>query len=235
MNETILIIDDDEKLNGLLERFLKKYGFRTLAAPTPSQGLELLEKKDPDLIILDVMLPQMSGFDVCRKIRRTHDVPIIMLTARGEVTDRIVGLELGADDYLPKPFEPRELAARIQSVLRRSAGTRESRVARFGDLTIDFAKKTAILEAKPLDLTTNEFNALEMLARHAGEVLDRDRLLNRLRGMDCDAFNRAVDITVSRLRQKLGDDPRRPRWIRTVWGAGYVFIGETGGEDHGDL
>jgi DNA-binding response OmpR family regulator len=171
------------------------------------------------------MLPEMDGFEVCKTIRRSSSVPIIMLTARGEVTDKVVGLELGADDYLAKPFEPRELVARIQSVLRRGRPISDPRSLSFNRLTIDLAKQVALLDGKPVDLTTNEFSALALLAKNAGKVLNRDQILQELRGMDCEAFNRSVDITMSRLRQKLKDDPRSPEFIKTVWGTGYVFVG----------
>jgi DNA-binding response OmpR family regulator len=146
-----------------------------------------------------------------------------MLTARGEVTDRVIGLELGADDYLAKPFEPRELVARIHAVLRRRAP--DSQKAVFGDLEIDFERRLATLQGRDVELTTNEFAALALLVRHAGKVLSRDQILQELRGIDCDAFNRSVDITMSRVRQKLGDDPKSPAYIKTVWGTGYLFIG----------
>ena len=223
---TILIIDDDEKLNQLLHDFLGDFGFETISATHPTQGLELLKQKLPDLVILDIMLPDMDGFEICKVIRQTQSVPIIMLTARGEVTDKIVGLELGADDYLAKPFEPRELVARIHSVLRRSRKIDDTHPQTFGSLEIDFAKRLVKLDGEIVDLTTNEFVALAFLVKNAGKVLDRDQILQELRGMDCDAFNRSVDITMSRIRQKLKDDPKTPAFIKTVWGAGYVFIGD---------
>jgi len=226
MTSHILIIDDDPKLNRLLTEFLGGYGFKVSAAVTPGDGLKKLRRNRPDLIILDVMLPEMNGFEVCKVIRRESAIPIIMLTARGEPMDRVVGLELGADDYLPKPFEPRELVARIQAVLRRLSGSGPGDRSVFGRLSIDRHKRIACLDGKPIELTTNEFTALELLARHPGRVLDRDRILQELRGMDSEAFNRSVDITMSRLRHKLGDDPRSPAFIKTVWGAGYVFIEE---------
>jgi len=225
MNPTLLIIDDDAKLNRLLKDFLKDFGFDVVAATHPAKGLKKLKQASPDLVILDIMLPEMDGFEVCRAIRQTSNVPIIMLTARGEVTDKVVGLELGADDYLAKPFEPRELVARIQSVLRRSQQLSDNQILTFDRLTIDLDKRIALLDENPLDLTTNEFAALALLARNAGKVLNRDQILQELRGMDCDAFNRSVDIAVSRLRQKLKDHPKSPEFIKTVWGSGYVFIG----------
>lgn len=226
MNPTILIIDDDEKLNQLLKGFLSDFGFKTLTAVHPEQGLKKLKHKSPDLVILDVMLPSMDGFEVCKKIRRSSSIPIIMLTARGELMDKVVGLELGADDYLPKPFEPRELVARIHSVLRRAKKIDETRPQSFGRLEIDFSKHIVKLDGDIADLTTNEFTALALLAGNPGKVFNRDQILQELRGIDCDAFNRSVDITMSRLRQKLNDDPKSPNFIKTVWGTGYVFIGE---------
>ena len=226
MSTTILIIDDDEKLNKLLTEFLGDFGFKTLSAIHPEDGLKKLKHKSPDLVILDVMLPGMDGFEVCKTIRQDSSIPIIMLTARGELMDKVVGLELGADDYLPKPFEPRELVARIHSVLRRANKIDDSRPHVFGSLEIDYGKHTVILDARNVELTTNEFAALALLARSPGKVFNRDEILQELRGIDCDAFNRSVDITMSRLRQKLNDDPKSPIFIKTVWGTGYVFIGE---------
>ena len=226
MTATILIIDDDVKLNQLLVDFLREFGFKTITATRPEEGLKKLRQEAPDLIILDVMLPGMSGFEVCKTIRQSNTVPIIMLTARGMVTDKVVGLELGADDYLPKPFEPRELVARIQSVLRRAHGMDESRVKRFGRLEINFPKRIARLDGAVIDLTTNEFAALALLVTNKGKVLNRDQILVELRGIESDAFNRSVDITMSRLRHKLRDDPKNPSFIKTVWATGYVFIGD---------
>ena len=226
MNPTILIIDDDKKLNELLKGFLSDFGFSVLSATHPEQGLKKLKQKAPDLVILDVMLPGMDGFEVCKTIRQQSSVPIIMLTARGELMDRVVGLELGADDYLPKPFEPRELVARIHSILRRAKHIDDTRPQVFGPLEIDSSRQIVKLDGQNVELTTNEFAALALLAGNPGKVFDRDQILQELRGMDCDAFNRSVDITMSRLRQKLNDTPKEPVFIKTVWGTGYVFIGE---------
>jgi DNA-binding response OmpR family regulator len=226
MKPTILIIDDDAKLNQLLKDFLKNFGFDVVTATHPTQGLKKLKQALPDLVILDIMLPEMDGFEVCKTVRQTSNVPIIMLTARGEVTDKVVGLELGADDYLAKPFEPRELVARIQSVLRRTRPLSVTPNLSFNRLIIDLDKRTVLLDESPVDLTTNEFAALALLAENAGKVLNRDQILQELRGIDCDAFNRSVDITMSRLRQKLKDDPRSPEFIKTVWGIGYVFVAD---------
>jgi DNA-binding response OmpR family regulator len=224
MGWTILVVDDDEKLNQLLKRFLKDYGYQVYSAVDAEEGLKKARSVLPDLIILDVMLPGMTGFDVCKRIRESSTVPIIMLTARGDVMDKVVGLELGADDYLPKPFEPRELVARIQAVLRRIQNSGTDRRRRFGALTIDFHRRQALLADHELDLTTSEFAALELMVRHAGRVLDRDEIMQALRGIDSESFNRVVDVTMSRLRQKLRDDPKHPQFIKTVWGTGYVFV-----------
>ncbi len=224
MKPLLLIIDDDPKLNRLLTEFLGDFGFRVESAVTPAEGLKKLRRDKPALIILDVMLPEMNGFELCKQIRRDSAVPVIMLTARGDPMDRIIGLEIGADDYLPKPFEPRELVARIQAVLRRTAGASPGGTQTFGRLRLDTAQRKVYLDGAPVELTTQEFEALALLARHPGQVLDRDRILQELRGMESDAFNRSVDITMSRLRQKLGDDPKAPKFIKTIWGAGYMFI-----------
>jgi DNA-binding response OmpR family regulator len=221
---TILVVDDDEKLNQLLKRFLKDYGYAVYSAVDADEGLKKVRTVLPDLIILDVMLPGMNGFEVCKRIRESSRVPIIMLTARGDVMDKVVGLELGADDYLPKPFEPRELVARIQAVLRRAQNSGADRQRRFGALTIDFHRRQALLDGQAVDLTTSEFAALELLVRHAGRVLDRDEIMQTLRGIDSEQFNRVVDVTMSRVRQKLGDDPRHPQFIKTIWGSGYMFV-----------
>ena len=225
MNSRLLIIDDDEKLNKLLTDYLGKMGFEVMSATLPSQGLEKLEREAPDLVILDVMLPEMDGFEVCRTIRQSSTIPVIMLTARGEVMDRVVGLEIGADDYLPKPFEPRELVARIQSILRRVQVKSSSGVKKIGGLSIDFHKLEVTVDEKPVGLTSSEFECLALLVKNSGKVLNRDQIIEQLRGIEWDAFNRSVDITMSRLRQKLGDDPKNPRFIKTIWGTGYLFIG----------
>jgi DNA-binding response OmpR family regulator len=225
MKPIILIIDDDEKLNKLVEQYLDDFGFCTISAIHPREGLKKLDQMSPDLIILDVMLPEMNGFEVCKTIRQHSNIPIIMLTARGDLMDRVVGLELGADDYLPKPFEPRELVARIQSILRRTEGVKSTNILQFEKLIIDLDRQTVTLDGELLLLTTHEFTALALMARHPGKVMNRDTILQELRGIDCDAFNRSVDITMSRLRQKLKDNPKAPSYIKTVWGAGYVFIG----------
>lgn len=231
MKATILVIDDDVKLTRLLEEYLAGFGYRVLVANHPDEGFWGIRRDDPDVIILDVMLPDMDGFEVCRRIRHEHTTPIIMLTARGEVTDRIVGLELGADDYLSKPFEPRELVARIQAILRRGGADTRKDITRVGPLHVDFRTHTVKLADQPVLLTTAEFNLLKLFVERRGRVLSRDYIVEHLRGMEWDAFDRSVDVLVSRVRQKLNDDPKNPRFIRTVRGAGYLFIGEEAHDD----
>lgn len=220
----VLIIDDDERLGALLTEYLGRFNFEVTTAVHPDAGLRALRTADPDIVILDVMLPGLDGFAVCRKIRETSRVPIVMLTARGEVTDRIVGLELGADDYLPKPFEPRELVARIQAVLRRGTAAADD-VLKAGPLEVNWTTRAARLDGRELDLTGAELELLGLLVRNRGRVLSRDRIMDETRGVDWDAYDRSIDVLVSRLRQKLGDDAKHPRFIRTIRGSGYRFIG----------
>jgi len=218
----ILLIDDDEKLADLLNRYFGQHDLALRHAATPSRGFELLETGEFALIILDIMLPEMDGFEVCRRLRQTRQIPILMLTARGEVVDRIVGLELGADDYLAKPFEPRELVARIHSIIKRAQPAEHTgNVLSFGALAIDTKKLQAELNGEVLPLTHLEYQLLELFARRVGEVLSRDDVLNALRGTDADLYTRSVDILVSRLRHKL--KPADP--IKTVRSAGYRFTG----------
>jgi len=223
MRGPVLVIDDDRKLCGLLTEYLATSGFEVLAAGTGDDGLRLLRTEHPEIVILDVMLPGMDGFEVCRAIRRESAVPVIMLTARGDVTDRVVGLELGADDYLAKPFEPRELVARIDAILRRGRASAET--WSFGGLKVDPSRRSAAMNGEDLALTTAEFDLLELLIRGRGRVLSRGHILDGVRGEAWDAFDRSIDVLISRLRSKLGDDPRHPRYVRTVRGAGYAFVG----------
>jgi DNA-binding response OmpR family regulator len=225
----VLIIDDDEKLNALLAEYLERFTFSVRSVVHPDDGLHAIKTDPPDIVILDVMLPDMNGFAVCHKIRESSRVPIVMLTARGDVTDRIVGLDLGADDYLSKPFEPRELMARMEAVLRRGASVDPDDSVRVGPLEMNWTTCSARLGGHLLSLTSAEFELLGLLVRHRGRVLSRDRIMDETRGIDWEAYDRSIDVLVSRIRQKLGDDPRQPAFIRTVRGAGYRFIG--GGDD----
>jgi len=219
---TILLIDDDQGLAPPLREYFARFDLDLSAAQHPEQGLRLLREEAPDLVILDLMLPDMDGFEVCRIIRRESEVPIIMLTARGDVTDRIVGLELGADDYLPKPFEPRELVARIQRVLKRagSRGAADNGHWRFEDLHIDRERQAVGVQGLEVKLTHMEYRLLELLASRPAHPFSRDDILNALRGIEADLYTRAVDVLVSRLRQKL----RPTDYIKTVRGAGYSFV-----------
>ena len=221
----VLLIDDDEKLNALLSEYLGRFNFAVRAAVHPDEGLRALKADLPDIVILDVMLPGRDGFAVCRTIRESSRIPIIMLTARGEVMDRIVGLELGADDYLPKPFEPRELMARMHAVLRRGVNAAADETVRVGALDLNWTTCSARLAGQSLPLTSAEFELLGLLVRNRGRVLTRDRIMDETRGVDWEAYDRSIDVLVSRVRQKLGDDPKQPRYIRTVRGVGYRFVG----------
>jgi DNA-binding response OmpR family regulator len=225
----VLIIDDDEKLNALLSEYLSQFNFSVRAVVHPDQGLRALRVDPPEIVILDVMLPDLDGFVVCRKVRESSRVPIIMLTARGDVMDRIVGLELGADDYLPKPFEPRELMARMQAVLRRGSNSAAEDRVRVGPLEVNWTTCAARLNGQVLPLTSAEFELLGLFVRNRGRVLSRDRIIEETRGIDWEAYDRSIDVLVSRLRQKLGDDPRQPTFIRTVRGIGYSLLG--GGDE----
>lgn len=225
--QKLIIIDDDEKLNGLLQNYLTGFGFEVISCLHPANGLQKIKSEQPDLIILDIMLPDMDGFAVCKEIRKNYAIPVIMLTARGDVTDRIVGLELGADDYLPKPFEPRELVARIQTILRRVTNQYNPSVSlRFNHLEIFPEKQSISLDGEPVEITIMEFQLLYMLAEKQGRIVTRDQILDNLRGIDWSAFDRSVDVLVSRLRQRLKDDPKNPRFIKTIWRTGYMFIGD---------
>jgi DNA-binding response OmpR family regulator len=225
----VLLIDDDDKLNTLLAEYLGRFNFSVRTVVHPDEGLHILKVDPPDIVILDVMLPDIDGFAVCRKIRENSRIPIIMLTARGDVMDRIVGLELGADDYVPKPFEPRELMARMQAVLRRGAGTAAEDRVRVGPLEVNWTTSSARLNGQAVPFTSAEFELLGLLVRNRGRVLSRDRIMDETRGIDWDAYDRSIDVLVSRVRQKLGDDPKQPAFIRTVRGLGYSFIG--GGDE----
>jgi DNA-binding response OmpR family regulator len=221
----VLLIDDDKKHSELLRNYMKQFGISLDCAGDASEGFRKLSRTDPDLLLLDVMLPGKDGFEICREVRRTSQVPIIMLTARGDVVDRVSGLEIGADDYVGKPFEPRELVARIQTILRRSNATDDrDPVLRFEGMDIDQDIKEARVDGQRVELTSMEFGLLTILAKRAGKKVSRDEILNELRGIDATIMTRAVDIMVSRLRQKLGDTVKPPRFIQTIWGTGYAFV-----------
>ena len=220
----LLLIDDDTALGELLAEYFARFGHELVCEPTAARGRHALRRLDPDLLILDVMLPDADGMQLCKAIRSESDIPILMLTARGDVPDRVLGLEYGADDYVPKPFEPRELVARVETLMRRTRDDPTRTIAR-GDLTLDPETRRVTFAGDEVDLTTMEFELLRVLMASRGRVLSRDTLLRRLHGLSDEVFDRSVDMAISRLRAKLGDDSRSPRFIKTIRGAGYQFVG----------
>ncbi|MCU6499605.1 response regulator transcription factor [Rugamonas sp. A1-17] len=232
MPDHILLVEDDPRLAEMLTEYLSQAAFRVTHAPNGRAALDHIAAGDVDAVILDLMLPDMDGLDVCRQLRAVSDIPVLMLTARGDAIDRIIGLEIGADDYLPKPFEPRELLARVRAILRRRVEHRHqpdntpqhaAEFLRFGRLEIDPAAHAARLDGVPCELTSYQFDLLLVLARHAGRVLSRDSLMELLKGEAMEAFDRSIDVHMSRIRAAVEDDPKKPRRIITVRGAGYLF------------
>ena len=223
MAERILMIDDDARLAGMVCDYLGGAGFRLTIAGTAREGEALLKRESFDAVILDLMPPDADGLDLCRRLRSSTDVPILMLTARGEPMDRVVGLEVGADDYLAKPFEPRELQARLRAILRRKGTPAKTEVLRFGRLEIDKSARVARLDGEERPLTGYQFTLLLTLAERAGRVLTRDALMDLMKGEKLEAFDRSVDIHISRIRAAIEDDPKKPKRIVTVRGTGYVF------------
>jgi DNA-binding response OmpR family regulator len=222
----VLLIDDDRRHSELLRSYCQRHDIDVDCAFDGEQGLRRLAATRPDLVLLDVMLPGKDGFALCREIRRRNRVPIIMLTARGDITDRVTGLTLGADDYLAKPFDPRELLARIQSVLRRTGPSSSTIALEFEHLRIDPVARLVVADGHPVELTTMEYELLLLLASNPGRDFSRDDILAALRGIDAAILTRSVDILVSRLRSKLGDTSHAARLIHTVWGRGYRFTGQ---------
>jgi DNA-binding response OmpR family regulator len=229
MAERVLMIDDDRRLAEMVSDYLGGAGFRLTLAPTAREGEALLKREAFDAVILDLMLPDADGLEVCRRLRTASDLPILMLTARGEPMDRVIGLEVGADDYLGKPFEPRELLARLRAVLRRRAAPRGADILRFGRLEIDKGARLVRLDGEERSLTSYQFALLLALAERAGRVLSRDALMDVLKGEKLEAFDRSVDVHVSRIRAAIEDDAKKPRRILTVRGAGYVFARDQDG------
>ena len=224
MAERILVVEDDARLAEMLQEYLGEAGFRIAAVANGRDALERLASSDYDAIVLDLTLPDIDGLDVCRQLRLRSDTPVLMLTARGDATDRIVGLELGADDYLPKPFQPRELLARLRAILRRrGSDSRPDKPMRFGRLEIDRGAHALRVDGEPREITSYQFNLLVALAQNAGRVLSRETLMDAVKGEQLDAFDRSIDVHVSRIRAAIEDDPKSPRRIITVRGAGYVF------------
>ena len=223
---TVFIIDDDVELTSLLDEFLSDFKFTVIYKHNPLEALEYLKNNKVDLILLDIMMPEMDGFQVLRNIRESSNTPVMMLTAKGDVADKIVGLELGADDFLPKPFEPQELLARIQSILRRVLATNSLvDVINFEGLTINKIKQEVLLDGEVAHLSTAELEALILFVDNANLALSRDFLVENLRGIEWQTCDRSVDVLVSRLRQKLGETPSQTRFIKTIHGVGYRFVG----------
>ncbi len=225
--EKILVVDDEVKIVRVVRAYLEKEGYQVLEAYDGRQALDVARKERPDLLILDLMLPELSGWDVCRTIRQESDVPVIMLTAQDEDTDKIVGLELGAGDYVTKPFNPKELMARVHAILRRiGRQTAETKVLGSGDLRIDVERREVRVAGEEVRLTPTEFDLLVALAEHAGRVLSREQLLDRVLGGSLEGYDRAIDSHIKNLRQKIEPDPKKPRYVLTAFGVGYKFASE---------
>ena len=228
-NKKVLVVDDDVKTVELVKLYLNRDGYRVLTAYDGVEALRLARESHPDLIVLDLMLPGIDGLEICRILRAESDVPIIMLTAMATDQDRLTGLDLGADDYVTKPFSPRELAARVRAVLRRLPGERGPEKIEHGKLTLDFPKHEAFLAGKPLNLTPVEFKLLGVLAKEPGWVFSRAQIIEKAFGHDFEGFDRTIDVHILNLRRKIEPDPRHPRYIKTVYGAGYKLL-----EDNND-
>jgi len=219
----LLLIEDDARLAGMVRDYLGESGIQVTIAGTGAEGLALQRAHGYDAIILDLMLPDTDGLEVCRRLRAAGSVPILMLTAKGDPMDRIVGLELGADDYLPKPFEPRELLARLRAIMRRGKEPERAHIMRFGRLEIDPLAVEARIDGRSCALTAHQYKLLEIMAKAAGRVLSRDYLMTQLKGGNLEAFDRSIDVHISRIRAEIEVDPKHPRRVITVRGAGYVF------------
>jgi two-component system phosphate regulon response regulator OmpR len=231
VDKKVLIVDDDNKLRKLLKEYLEGAGFQVHGLADGSSMMKTIAEESPDMVILDIMMPKKSGLELLKEVRQKSGIPVIMLTARGEEADRVIGLELGADDYLPKPFSPRELMARINAVLRRSAPEGKSGKAgdkgmllRVGDLVLNKARQILVREGNEIPLSSTEYRILKVLMENPNRVLSRDQLMNLARGKDFVAFDRSIDVHVSKLRAKLEADSRSPRYIKTIWGTGYMFV-----------
>jgi two-component system phosphate regulon response regulator OmpR len=224
MVERILLVEDDPRLAEMLLEYLGQAGFGVTLASLGATALERLNEADYDAVVLDLMLPDMDGLEVCRRLRAQRDTPVLMLTARGDAIDRIVGLELGADDYLPKPFEPRELLARLRAIVRRRVrGAAGEKALHFGRLELDTAARAVRLDGKRCELTGYQFDLLVVLAKNAGRVMSRDTLMDLLKGEGFESFDRSIDVHISRIRACIEDNPKKPRRVITVRAAGYVF------------
>ena len=222
--EKILVVDDEVKIARVVRAYLEREGYRVVEAQDGAQALEMARRERPDLVVLDLMLPEVSGWDVCRSLRQESSIPVIMLTARDEDTDKIVGLELGADDYITKPFNPKELVARVRAVLRRVGPQRVAgKVISAGDLRVDLERREVRLRGEEIRLTPTEFDLLSAMAEHPGRVFTRAQLTETALGESFEGYDRAVDSHIKNLRQKIEPDSRRPRYVLTVFGVGYKF------------
>jgi len=222
--KSILIVEDEEQIVRVVRAYLEQAGYEVLVARNGPEGLMRVRQQRPDLVVLDLMLPGMDGLDVCRAIRRESSTPIIMLTARAEETDKLIGLEIGADDYMTKPFSPRELVARVRAVLRRVGGDEPAEtLIRAANVEIDLQAHTVLVQGQSVDLTPTEFDLLVAMARHPGRVLSRAQLLDATLGEVYEGYERTIDVHIKNLRRKIEPDPRAPRYIQTVYGVGYRF------------
>ncbi len=227
VGKKVLVVDDDTKTVELVKLYLNRDGYRVITAGDGNEALRLARENPPDLIVLDLMLPGLSGLEVCRILREESDVPIIMLTALTTDEDRLKGLDLGADDYVTKPFSPRELAARVRAVLRRLPGERGPEKIEYGAITVDFLKHEAFLDGKSLNLTPIEFKLLGTLVKEPGRVFSRAQIIDKALGHDFNGFDRTIDVHILKLRRKLEPDPHHPRYLTTVYGAGYKLLENT--------
>lgn len=231
MADKILLVEDETKIARTVRLYLEQDGYRVVTIQDGAQAMPAFRHERPDLVILDLMLPHVDGLEICRQIRHESGAPIIMLTARTEEMDRLIGLELGSDDYITKPFSPREVVARVKAVLRRSRGqVQPPHILRAGDLEVDMEQHIAAFHGEPLELTPNEFEILSVLAHHPGRVFTRLQLLEAIQGVAYEGYERSIDQHIKNLRAKLGDDARNPHYILTVFGVGYKFVVE--GREH---
>ena len=216
----VLLIEDDKEMQKLIANYLANYGFKVIAYNNPKDALKILESENFDIVVLDLMLPQMDGFDVCKEIKSKKDIPIIISSARGDIGNKIMGFELGADDYLAKPYEPRELVLRIEAVLRR---VKKDKILKIGDFFIDEKNRVVKLEDYEIDFTKIEFEIFLYLIKNRGKVVSREQIINAT-SLLYDTKSRTVDMHISNIRYKIGDDPKNPKYIKSVWGIGYKFI-----------
>jgi two-component system alkaline phosphatase synthesis response regulator PhoP len=220
----VLVVDDDPGIVKVVRAYLEQEGFQVLVASDGKKAMHIARHDKPDLVVLDLMLPEMDGWDVCRALRKESDVPVIMLTARVEETDKLIGLELGADDYVTKPFSPRELVARVRTVLRRVQGAPpKPEVISCGEITVDLSRHSVTIKGEPVDLTPTEFDLLAVLMQDAGRSFTRSQLLEQVQGYAYEGYERTIDVHIKNLRQKIEADPRNPQYIKTVYGVGYKF------------